>query len=525
MTLGEQLRAVASPSTLTLRAGQSAHVAVTMDNRSPIVDQFELRVAGLDTAWFDVETARISLFPGESGSFTVTVHPPTATPVLAGPYAAQLIVTSGHDPSSQAIVGLRIEVPLEQRIDIDLRPGRVVTRGSARFSASLTNRGNAEQLLDLRVVDADLALHCRLDQDRVAIAAGSTIELGLRVQPRKRPFFGIPKYHPFGLEVADPAEPAGSALASADATLVYRPRLAFAASVVRVIRSLATLLLVVLIGLAVIVWTLGAPGERLVDDQQARGEAANQDTAAAAAAPENASVPGGGALGMAATAAGPAGAAAGGPGSNAAGGAQQAAPPAIPAPLATTTAVVGPPPVIVTFEVRAPADLPAGQIQLVWEVKNADEVTIGGVSLPPAGTVQVQGLQQGEVELVARNQSGIARRSVGVVVLRPPEVLEFGGTTEIAQAGQAATLNWRLARAERARLFGPDLDPLGQNVDANEGTLQVRPTSDALYTLVAENAYGRVQEILPLHVVQPAASPTPAQAAVANATPTPVLSR
>ena len=110
---------------------------------------------------------------------------------------------------------------------------------------------------------------------------------------------------------------------------------------------------------------------------------------------------------------------------------------------------------------------------------------------------------------------------MGVLVLRPPEILDFQGTAEIGQADQPATLAWRIGRAERARLFGPDLDPDGQLVDATEGSIQVKPARDAVYTLSAENAIGRVQELLPVRVLQPAASPTTGQTAASTPPPVP----
>jgi hypothetical protein len=309
--------------------------------------------------------------------------------------------------------------------------------------------------------------------------------------------------------------------------LVHRPPFAFAAGVVRFLQGFATLFLVLAVTMAVLVWILGAPGQRTEPEpeQPVAASAGEQPTPEpeaiedlppelAGAAPAGA---GAGALAQAAGASGGPAAAGGAPaaglqpnGGPAAGG---GALPQAAAKPTTAPAALGPLPVIVNFEVRSPADAAPGVLQLIWDVQNTDGVTIGGVALPSSGNVFVQGLQQGEIELVARNRAGVTRRSVGVLVLRPPEILDFQGTTEIAQAGQPATLNWRIGRAERARMYGPDLDPLGQTVEATEGTLQVRPARDAVYTLVAENALGRVQEDLPVRVVEPAPTLTAATTA------------
>jgi hypothetical protein len=115
------------------------------------------------------------------------------------------------------------------------------------------------------------------------------------------------------------------------------------------------------------------------------------------------------------------------------------------------------------------------------------------------------------VELVARNAAGTARRSVGVLVLRPPEIRQFTVTPPTTDAGQLVTLAWEAVRAESVRVFGPDLEPTGVVVDPLLGSLQVRPMQTATYTLRAENALGRVEEALPVSVgsVSTPAAPAP----------------
>ena len=525
MTVGEQLRASASPSALTLRAGQSARVTVTVDHTGTIVDQFQLRVVGLDATWYELTAAQVSLFPRETGTLGVLVHVPNTTAIEARLYRAQLVVASMHDPSRQAIVPLTIEVPLERQLELELRPERVTTRGRARYVAHLQNLGNAEQVVDLLFQDPELALEAELEQQRVALAPGAAALVELRVQPRRWRFIGVPRYHPFCLALLDPAEPTAEPLGGVGGMLVHRPPFAFAAGVMRLLQGCFSLFLVLTIASAVLIWLLGSPGQRVESDEpavaaNAGGSATPEPEVVDDLPPELAgAAPAGTGAGALAQAAGAPAAAAGGgpvgrPAAPAGGPVPQPGvstgangPAALPVAAAKPSpAPLGPLPVIVNFEVRSPPDAAPGVLQLIWEVQNTDEVTIGGVALPASGNVFLQGLQQGEIELVARNRAGVTRRSVGVLVLRAPEILAFDGTTELAQAGQPATLTWQIVRAERARLFGPDLDPLGQIVEPAQGTLQVTPQRDAVYTLVAENALGRVQEELPIRVIVPAAT-------------------
>src|SRR5439155_3405354 len=137
---------------------------------------------------------------------------------------------------------------------------------------------------------------------------------------------------------------------------------------------------------------------------------------------------------------------------------------------------------IVSFDVAMPPDgTPPGFIKLSWDTRNVTQVTVGGAALPSSGTALVQGFQGGEVELVARNAAGETRRSVGLLILHPPEIVDFTATPPSVEAGQLVTLAWRVTRAESLRLIGPDLEPAGVVLDPTDGSLQVRPPPGSTY--------------------------------------------
>src|SRR5438105_4116533 len=226
MAVEQRLVASLTPDALELAAGGTSRVVVTVDNRGSIVDEFRLQVEGLDATWFDIRSPKVSLFPNEAGQLELDIHVP-AEPVRAGIYRGVVRVVSGHDPLSVALLDLTITVPLIERLEMDLRPAQVTTSGSARYRVQLNNSGNSEQVVDLRVTDADQLLRSKLGRDRVSIPAGESIDVDVRVEPHKGRLLGRPAYHSFDITAVRADEPLSEPVAAAVGQLVYKPRLAF----------------------------------------------------------------------------------------------------------------------------------------------------------------------------------------------------------------------------------------------------------------------------------------------------------
>ncbi len=160
----------------------------------------------------------------------------------------------------------------------------------------------------------------------------------------------------------------------------------------------------------------------------------------------------------------------------------------------------GQPPRVVSFELRAPPDGRRGEFELAWEVQGADEVRIDGQPQPDAGTLRVLVGDDRRFTLEARNAAGSVAETVGLRLLRPPEIRSFQASAEAVARGQPVTLTWDTAHASRVTLNG-------QPVDAGPGALEVRPERDTTYTLVAESELGRVEQRVAVQIRAPAPAP------------------
>jgi hypothetical protein len=452
---------VVTPDRLQLAPGARASIALQVTNRGPVVDQLFVSVEGIDLTWFSLASGEVSLFPAAEGALAVDIHIPEAGSVTAGSYVVRLTVASRAEPASASVYELPLEVLPVGGLELLLTPQLASVRRQARFQLRLTNTSNTEQLVDLSATDPDAAIDFKLARDRLSLAPGAVDEVELRARPLRRPLITRPRTYTFrvlALPAAGDDLAAAEPLAGADGTLIYRGLFPFLIGLWTKLRGplliLAVLALLALAGL----WALGRAGVQLPFNNPFA-----QPQPAPTAAPTPAAPPV-----VAPTVAPP-------------------APPTVAPPPAKPTAPPAPPlapPTINRFEVTVPSDGTRGQFVLSWDVSGAREVTVAGQTQPPTGTQRIQDLDDSEYVLEATNAGGTVRKSVGIIVLRPPDIQDLSASADSVSSGEPVTLSWKVRRGERA-----DID--GQQVDANSGSLDVRPTATHVYVLTAENEMGR----------------------------------
>ncbi len=477
-TTGLQIGVTLAPSHLELMPGGMARVTVGVTNLAAVVDQFELQIEGLDPAWCTIAVTSLSLFPGAAGSFTLEIQLPEQPPPPAGRHEVHVAVTS-RDGRQTATATLTLDILAIGGLQLAIAPQRVTARRTGRFRAVITNDGNAEHVIDLMASDPEGALRMELLEDRVAVPAGGRREAPLVVRPRHRPLFAPPRRYPFTITAFPAGSEAAEPLGVATGELTVLAPLAFLAGVPRRLRAALLALAALLIAAAVAIWVFGAPV------RQAAATAAQTAGEALIAASDHLS-PGASTQGGAQTAA-----------SSQAAASNQASQ----AAAAQATAAAVPLPTITRFDLAVPPGAGRGEFELQWDVKGASQVTIDGTPQPASGSLRVQATADREFQLTATNAaSASVTRSIGLVILRPPEIQQF--TAEPAQVvrGQPATLSWEARGGSRASLNGQPVDP-------THGSLQVQPEADTTYTLSIENEFGRAEQSTAIHVVEPSPAP------------------
>jgi hypothetical protein len=333
---------------------------------------------------------------------------------------------------------------------------------------TLTNSGNADTIVDLAVRDPEEALHIDVRPDRVSVPHGGTAQANLTARPIKRPLVSLERAYVFSVDVAqarpsDSVDQASETLAMVIGELGYRPPLATLAALPLNARRLLMALAAAALLAALLIWFLAAPGRRGALIERV------PSTKPLVAAVETA-------LNL---------------------------PEKIAAPDAGGAGPVAAAPHIKTFELTTPGQAGRTDYALVWEVEGADQVTIQGQPQADAsaGTLPLTKLENTEYVLQASKGATTVNQSVGIVILRPPDIQQLAANPPQIAPGDSTTLQWTAVRGDRASLADQTVEPTG-------GVLKVSPTATTTYTLVVENELGRSQRTVEVRVA-PAAAATP----------------
>jgi hypothetical protein len=459
----ERISVSGAPERLQLLPGAAMPMTLLVANQGSIVDQFTLTCSGVDPQWITVQVGEATLLPDAESVFQLSLRVPDQPPPSAKVYTLQLTVDSRAVPGEMARSEVSLEVLPIGGIELELRPSLVRTRGTARYTASLKNHSNTDHELSLVTQDPNEALELSLSTARHRLDVGGECDVEVRARPRKRQWVGVPAAHSFRVLALLAGDELAEPLGGADGTLIYRPPLAFLAFIPLWLRRLLLALLVLLALAALLIWLLFGPGSRI---------------AGPPAVPTAVSTP-------------------------AAAAASNEEPPAEPAPVAPPAAgkpAAPPPPapVIDRFEVVAPATA-TGDFQIAWDVSGADEVKLRGEPREARGSEPIRSLVDDSFELEASNAGGTVKKSIGILLLRPPEVLTLDADRDQVRPGEAVVVSWSARGAQRASIEAPGLDGMGP-VDPRAGSTEVRPQTETTVTLTAENELGRTTRALTIRV-------------------------
>ena len=164
----------------------------------------------------------------------------------------------------------------------------------------------------------------------------------------------------------------------------------------------------------------------------------------------------------------------------------------------TVTTVAAPAVKIVRFAAN-PSSIDSGETTtIVWEVLNADTVTISGLGSvdPKTGTSTVTLSQTTMYTLTAKNAVSQVSETLTVTVRRPDvRILSFTATPVNIVSGDVSTLAWQTENATEVSISG-----IG-SVRPN-GTAPVSPTTTTTYTLTAKNQFGEVNATATVQVTE-----------------------
>ncbi len=138
-----------------------------------------------------------------------------------------------------------------------------------------------------------------------------------------------------------------------------------------------------------------------------------------------------------------------------------------------------------------------GAPQVTWEVTatNRLTVTLNGTPVPPSGSQSLDiSTNQSLVLVGSAEGSQPVSRTIGTLLIQPPDVVSFVAEPAQTCSGCEVTLTWNTARAEKVAVDGTPVTP------ADGGSIKVKPTVTTEYVMTAENALGRTERVITVTV-------------------------
>ena len=187
----ERIRASLSPSELTCQAGGIPEIiSVQLQNLGETVDKFMVEVEGLDEAWYSRSASSIALMPQAVEQMQITFHPPKKKGVKEKVYPFAVKVRSQNDLDESAIVTGQVQVLPLVEYKLKVAPYRVSCRRKGTFRVGLSNTGTSDARISLDATDLDEGLKFKFKKNELVLPAWETIEIPVKVKPKKGGFVG-----------------------------------------------------------------------------------------------------------------------------------------------------------------------------------------------------------------------------------------------------------------------------------------------------------------------------------------------
>ena len=169
------------------RPRDTIRVVLAVQNTGDVIDDITVRVVGIDPVHVRSDPERLPLFPGAEGTITLAITVPEAFP--AGEHLLPIEVSSTTSPAAVTSVDLRLDVAVDDDVEIAVKPRSLTGGTRGEFEVLCTNRGNRPIDLTLIASDHEFALKHEFEPPFVSLPAGHEVVTLLRVAGR-RPLIG-----------------------------------------------------------------------------------------------------------------------------------------------------------------------------------------------------------------------------------------------------------------------------------------------------------------------------------------------
>ncbi|GAA1055471.1 hypothetical protein GCM10017608_34860 [Agromyces luteolus] len=235
------------PASLTITPGTAEQFTLTLRNEGDDVEAYRLTAIDDAAEHVVIEPDTLLLHPGESGTATATMRLEHTGSWAVGEMVVRFQVVPAGAPDDFLVLEAIATIQSFSDVSAVLSPPSLEGRRGATTRIAVSNNGNAHADADLAVSAGNLEL--TIDRPRVALPAGSTQEVSLRVHARSLLWRGDPEQHDFTVSVSPENQPSAT-LEGTFRQLPLLPGWTFIAAIV----AAAVIGLALIIGLAVLLW-------------------------------------------------------------------------------------------------------------------------------------------------------------------------------------------------------------------------------------------------------------------------------
>jgi hypothetical protein len=251
-----------APDEVTVRPGETASLALSVENVGDATESFAVIPAGLAAAWTTVTRTNVTLFGGSRDVIEVVVRPPAIHTTSAGPTTIAVRVIPQLHPDDTVVAETLVAIGAfdDRRITV-LQPLQRVRR-RARYEFLVENHGNNLANCRLHLIDPTGRVDGQFDPPAVGVAPGASSLVHLRARVGRGGFRPSERQLDFEIEAAEPDHVA----ARGRATLIQTPTVP-----ARLLNQVA--LAAAVLGAAALAWfgvvrpELRRSSERAVDDR------------------------------------------------------------------------------------------------------------------------------------------------------------------------------------------------------------------------------------------------------------------
>ncbi|WP_375386982.1 hypothetical protein [uncultured Amnibacterium sp.] len=211
--------ATITPASIDVTPGLVAVATIAIVNDGSVVEAYTLTVLGQCAAWTTLAPQTVSVYPGETGSVTVTITPPRKPAPQAGriPFAVR-VLPAEHPESATVPEAAVVVAPVAETI-LELLPRMSTGTMRPDVRLGIENRGNAVQRVVITGKPQTDGITAAPLQPEVQLAPGGMTFVDLDIRAVKRVWRGAPMIHPFSVTV----EPDGGQIAAVDGTFRQNP--------------------------------------------------------------------------------------------------------------------------------------------------------------------------------------------------------------------------------------------------------------------------------------------------------------